>query len=174
MSDRIQPDSIKVGWIEPGTIKTNKDELECNGICLTAADIGLPEYSRDGEVAYAHPECEKHGDEEMRMHPPIMDEEQFFHETGRLFEPGETERPEDADQAEASYRIKIKGCDHDNFVEMTLDTPELEFLRRFEASATLSADGFACKPTIQIAVRVKPGDIDDDDNFVIDAQIVEG
>lgn len=35
---------------------------ECNGICLTAADIGLPEYSRTGEVAYAHPDCPEHGD----------------------------------------------------------------------------------------------------------------
>ena len=38
------------------------DEPECNGICLTAADIGLPEFSRTGEVAYAHPDCPLHGD----------------------------------------------------------------------------------------------------------------
>lgn len=30
---------------------------ECNGICLTAADIGL--YSND--IAYPHPDCEVHG-----------------------------------------------------------------------------------------------------------------
>lgn len=34
---------------------------ECNGICLTPADIGLPEYSHLG-VAYAHPDCPEHGD----------------------------------------------------------------------------------------------------------------
>jgi hypothetical protein len=42
---------------------------ECNGICLSAADIGLPEYSRPGEVAYAHPDCPEHGD-------PLEDREQ--------------------------------------------------------------------------------------------------
>ena len=37
-------------------------EDECNGICLTASDIGLPEFHRSGEVAYAHPDCPVHGD----------------------------------------------------------------------------------------------------------------
>ncbi len=32
-------------------------EPECNGICLTASDLGVP---GDG-VAYAHPDCELHG-----------------------------------------------------------------------------------------------------------------
>jgi hypothetical protein len=36
------------------------EEDECNGICLTAADIGLSEFSRTGEVAYAHPDCPAH------------------------------------------------------------------------------------------------------------------
>jgi hypothetical protein len=40
---------------------TGNDD-ECNGICLTASDIGLPEYHRSGEVAYAHPDCLAHGD----------------------------------------------------------------------------------------------------------------
>lgn len=31
---------------------------ECNGICLTAADIGVP---YDG-IAYAHPDCPAHGE----------------------------------------------------------------------------------------------------------------
>lgn len=35
---------------------------ECNGICLTPADIGLPEYGGPGVVAYAHPDCPEHGD----------------------------------------------------------------------------------------------------------------
>ena len=36
-----------------------REEAECNGICLTGADIGVPEY---GGVAYAHPDCPAHGD----------------------------------------------------------------------------------------------------------------
>lgn len=32
---------------------------DCNGICLTAADIGLGEYGN--VVAYAHPDCPEHG-----------------------------------------------------------------------------------------------------------------
>lgn len=33
---------------------------ECNGICLSAADIGVPEAGN--VVAYAHPDCPAHGD----------------------------------------------------------------------------------------------------------------
>lgn len=39
----------------------SSDEPECNGICLTPADIGLPEYSSAG-IAYPHPDCPAHGD----------------------------------------------------------------------------------------------------------------
>ena len=38
------------------------EDIGCNGICLTPADIGLPEYSGPGVVAYAHPDCPEHGD----------------------------------------------------------------------------------------------------------------
>lgn len=31
----------------------------CNGICLTASDIGLP----GNDVAYPHPTCPEHGDQ---------------------------------------------------------------------------------------------------------------
>jgi hypothetical protein len=31
---------------------------ECNGICLSGADLGVPEY---GGIAYAHPDCPEHG-----------------------------------------------------------------------------------------------------------------
>jgi hypothetical protein len=31
---------------------------DCNGICLTGSDIGIP----SNEVAYAHPGCPEHGD----------------------------------------------------------------------------------------------------------------
>jgi hypothetical protein len=40
---------------------TTADE-ECNGWCLTPADIGLPEYGGRGVIAYAHPDCPEHGD----------------------------------------------------------------------------------------------------------------
>lgn len=33
---------------------------ECNGICLYAADIGVPEAG--DVVAYSHPDCPAHGD----------------------------------------------------------------------------------------------------------------
>lgn len=33
---------------------------ECNGICLSAADIGVPEAG--DVIAYAHPDCPEHGD----------------------------------------------------------------------------------------------------------------
>lgn len=33
-------------------------EPECNGICLSGADLGVPEY---GGVAYPHPDCPEHG-----------------------------------------------------------------------------------------------------------------
>lgn len=35
-------------------------EPECNGICLSAADIGVPECG--DVIAYAHPDCPEHGD----------------------------------------------------------------------------------------------------------------
>lgn len=36
------------------------DEAECNGICLSASDIGVGEYG--DMIAYAHPDCPLHGD----------------------------------------------------------------------------------------------------------------
>lgn len=38
-----------------------EQDTECNGVCLTAADIGVPEYGGD-MIAYAHPDCPAHGD----------------------------------------------------------------------------------------------------------------
>lgn len=32
----------------------------CNGICLTVYDLGIDGYG--GQIAYAHPHCEAHGD----------------------------------------------------------------------------------------------------------------
>lgn len=39
----------------------NEHEPQCNGICLTTCDIGLPELGM--EIAYPHPDCDLHGDE---------------------------------------------------------------------------------------------------------------
>lgn len=36
-----------------------EDDDSCNGVCMFAADIGLPEYG--DVVAYAHPDCPEHG-----------------------------------------------------------------------------------------------------------------
>lgn len=41
-------------------VSGEQEEAECNGICLYAADIGLPEYG--DVVAYTHPDCPEHGD----------------------------------------------------------------------------------------------------------------
>jgi len=38
----------------------SRTDEECNGICLYAADIGVPEAGN--VVAYAHPDCPAHGD----------------------------------------------------------------------------------------------------------------
>lgn len=51
------------------------DEDECNGICLYAADIGVPEY---GGVAYAHPDCPEHGDPIGDDEEPVSDEDAPF------------------------------------------------------------------------------------------------
>lgn len=47
------PDPWPEGWEMPSP-------GPCNGICITASDIGLPEYG--SQVAYGHPDCELHGD----------------------------------------------------------------------------------------------------------------
>ena len=51
-----------------GTEPDETEEPECNGICLTPADIGLPEYGGAGVIADAHPDCPAHGD-------PLEDDE---------------------------------------------------------------------------------------------------
>ena len=38
----------------------------CNGICVTASDIGI--YAPGNPVAYAHPACPEHGDESYCAH----------------------------------------------------------------------------------------------------------
>lgn len=48
-------------------MREQDEEAECNGICLYAADIGVPEAGN--VVAYAHPDCPAHGD-------PVLDSEE--------------------------------------------------------------------------------------------------
>lgn len=52
------------------------DDHECNGICLWAADIGVPEAG--DVVAYPHPECPEHGEPSWvtvsQMAPIVIDE----------------------------------------------------------------------------------------------------
>ncbi len=43
---------------EPDEEPDEDAEPECNGICLSAADIGIPASG----IAYAHPECPAHGE----------------------------------------------------------------------------------------------------------------
>ncbi|QDN64396.1 hypothetical protein [Streptomyces sp. S1D4-14] len=40
--------------------QTSRVTAECNGICLSASDIGVGEYG--DMIAYAHPDCPEHGD----------------------------------------------------------------------------------------------------------------
>lgn len=50
-----------IGQPAPFPPQAGPDDDQCNGICLTPADIGLPEYGSAG-IAYAHPDCPEHGD----------------------------------------------------------------------------------------------------------------
>lgn len=42
--------------------KLRETEPLCNGICITAGDIGFPEYG--DAIAYPHPDCDLHGEED--------------------------------------------------------------------------------------------------------------
>lgn len=45
-------------WRMRGPLRAVHESRECNGLCLTGHDIGVPS---DG-IAAAHPDCPKHGD----------------------------------------------------------------------------------------------------------------
>jgi hypothetical protein len=64
------------GWFYEGRCYDDCQPPECNGICLTGADLGVPEY---GGIAYAHPDCPEHGD-------PLEDGDELY-----ICEPGEAE-----------------------------------------------------------------------------------
>jgi len=74
--DRVLPDEVdfnggigRGGPVKRATRKPTKGkpivtmpdipaEAECDGLCVSAADIGLPEYNM---IAYPHPGCPLHG-----------------------------------------------------------------------------------------------------------------
>lgn len=64
------------GWFYEGRCYDDCQPPECNGICLSGADLGVPEY---GGIAYAHPDCPEHGD-------PLEDTEELY-----ICEPGVAE-----------------------------------------------------------------------------------
>lgn len=45
-------------WRMEKVLAAARSALECNGICVTAGDIGFPEV---GGMYAAHPDCPKHG-----------------------------------------------------------------------------------------------------------------
>ena len=55
----FDPDAVGPFGDRPVALPDEDDQ--CNGICLSGADIGVPEY---GGIAYAHPDCPEHGDAE--------------------------------------------------------------------------------------------------------------
>lgn len=52
----FDPESI--GPFGDRPVEPPDEEDGCNGICLTGADLGVPEY---GGIAHAHPDCPEHG-----------------------------------------------------------------------------------------------------------------
>jgi hypothetical protein len=41
---------------------------QCSGVCMTGADVGVPEYGH--LIAYAHPDCPLHGDDAIEIEEP--------------------------------------------------------------------------------------------------------
>lgn len=69
-----------------------------------------------------------------------------------------------ADDELVSFRIKLNGCDGVNYFEMLMDAADLDVARRI-AKKSKETSAYQCEPTMVLAVRVKPGDIKDDENF---------
>jgi hypothetical protein len=47
----------------------------CNGVCLTAGDIGMGPWAGWNTIAFPHPECPAHGARE-EDYPPMTPEEE--------------------------------------------------------------------------------------------------
>lgn len=99
------------------------------------------------------------------MTPKIQytDEMANFAETGELFD-----KPTDFDQAEPSYRIKIDACHDSTIGEMVLDSAELDFMQRLAEEMRQAAGISECKPVINIHRRIKPGNLEADENFIVE------
>lgn len=126
---------------------------ECNGICLSASDLGLPEYDRPGEVAHAHPDCPVHGN-------PIPDSFEPSYETMCA----DDDRPEDADEALPSYRLAVPGRMGWNYIEMTLDAAEYELVQRICKAFDANTAKAPARP-LCFDRRIKPGPLEFDSNF---------
>jgi hypothetical protein len=91
------------------------------------------------------------------------DEAAHYDRTGELFD-----KPEDFELAEPSYRIKLVSCHDSALIERSLDAAELEFMRSLAGQVNgLENGGYVdgCVPTLLVCQRVKPGDLDEDENF---------
>lgn len=69
-----------------------------------------------------------------------------------------------ADDEMVSIRIKISGCDGSTYFEMLMDAADIEIARQI-AKKSKEASSFSCEPSMHLAVRIKPGDLDEDSNF---------
>lgn len=93
---------------------------------------------------------------------------QYVDEAARYAETGELDRPEDFELAEPSYRIKLVSCHDSALIERTLDAAEMEFMRSLAGQINgLENGGYVdgCVPTMLVCQRIKPGDLDEDENF---------
>lgn len=93
---------------------------------------------------------------------------QYVDEAARYAETGELDRPEDFELAEPSYRIKLVSCHDSALIERTLDAAEFEFLRSLAGQINGLENGGhveGCVPTMIVSQRIKPGDLDEDENF---------
>lgn len=60
-----------LAFAEPGDEDPDA-EPQCNQICLSGSDVGVPEF---GGIAYAHPDCPLHGAHDREPVAPGADEE---------------------------------------------------------------------------------------------------
>lgn len=186
-----------------------QEEPECNGICLWAADIGVPEAGN--VVAYAHPDCPAHGDpqpedpneevcgggdeslryireedvsDELRelqgqglsvvRHPKGHDEvidpkfTQVVHPGAVAAQGLEVHQtvmtPDWEDDAiTVQVRIRLGGCDATTYVEIPMDSADLDVARRIAKAVNEVASG--CQPNMRLGIRCDAGDVEDDEYF---------
>lgn len=92
----------------------------------------------------------------------------YVDEAARYAETGELDKPEDFELAEPSYRIKLVSCHDSALIERPLDAAELDFMRSLAGQINgLENGGYVdgCVPTLLVCQRIKPGDLDEDENF---------